>query len=457
MATHESSSAKNPVTGAQLSAEERRRRRRVPIAGMVGTLIELYDFVIYGTAAALVFPVLFFPALGQAGGTVASLATLGVAFVVRPLGGIVFGHFGDRIGRKKILVYALLLMGGATFAVGLLPSAAVIGVAAPILLVLLRALQGLAAGGEWAGAALFVSEHAPAENRARWTMFPQLGGTLAISLANATFLVFSFAMDDETFVAWGWRLPFLSSVLLIAIGLWIRLGMDETPVFTRELQVIGLATASGKKTLPFAEAIRMQGKQILLGAGVGITSFSLQYLANTYLLAYASQELDLSRNFILMIGMFGGLVLSVGVVVGALSADRVGRKRVMIVSNLAGAVWAVIMFQLLSTPSAGGYAFAVLVAMLIAGVNFGPLSAVLTELFATKYRFTATGLAYNLTGVIGGGVIPQIAGPITAAFGAAVFSYILAGISVIALLCVLAVPETKQIDLTDVGSEKAGA
>lgn len=418
-------------------------RRRVAFAGLCGTLIELYDFVIYGTAAALVFPQTFFPALGQAAGTVASLATLGVAFLARPIGGIIFGHFGDRLGRKRTLVASLLMMGVATALVGLLPPAATIGVLAPIFLVILRVAQGIAAGGEWAGAALFVSEHAPVKNRACWTMFPQLGGTLAITLANLTFLATSFSMSNETFVSWGWRIPFVSSALLVAVGLWIRMGLQETPVFRN------ISKEDKKSGLPFVEALSKQWRQILLGAGVGITSFSLQYLSNTYLLAYASQSLHLPRNFILAIGAAGGIFLSIGVVAGSLLSDRIGRKKVLGAAHLVGAFWAVMMFIILSNPSPTAYASAVLVAMVIAGVAFGPLSAVLTELFDTRYRYTATGMSYNLTGVIGGGLVPLTAGPITAAFGAYVYGGALAGLSIIAFLCTLGIRETKNLDLQD--------
>ena len=318
-----------------------------------------------------------------------------------------------------------------------------LSVLAPIFLVILRVAQGIAAGGEWAGAALFVSEHAPVKNRARWTMFPQLGGTLAITLANLTFLATSFSMSNETFVSWGWRIPFVSSALLVAVGLWIRMGLQETPVFRN------ISKEDKKSGLPFVEALSKQWRQILLGAGVGITSFSLQYLSNTYLLAYASQSLHLPRNFILAIGAAGGIFLSIGVVAGSLLSDRIGRKKVLGAAHLVGAFWAVMMFVILSNPSPTAYASAVLVAMVIAGVAFGPLSAVLTELFDTRYRYTATGMSYNLTGVIGGGLVPLTAGPITAAFGAYVYGGALAGLSIIAFLCTLGIRETKNLDLQD--------
>jgi MFS family permease len=418
-------------------------RRRIAIAAMSGTLIELYDFVIYGTAAALVFPKTFFPALGPTAGTVASFATLGVAFILRPLGSVVFGHFGDRLGRKKTLVASLLLMGFATIGVGLLPSAATIGVLAPILLIVLRGLQGLAAGGEWAGAALLVSENAPPGKRGAWTMFPQLGGTVAISLANLTFLIVSLGMSDESFVSWGWRLPFISSILLVAVGLWIRLGIDETPVFKED------QARNGSAKVPFVEAFKHQGGRIFLAAGLGITAFSLQYLSNTYLVSYAANTIDLGRTFVLTIGVFSGIVLSIAVVTSALLSDRIGRKLTIGVANIAGAFWAVLMFLVLEQETRVAYAIAVLVAMFIAGAAFGPMAAILTELFHTRYRYTAAGLSYNLTSIVGGGIVPLIAAPITAAYGVMVFAWCLAGLSVVAAICTFAVPETSKTSLRD--------
>jgi MFS family permease len=246
---------------------------KIALASFMGTAIEFYDFNIYGTAAALVFAYAFFPALGEYAGTVVSFATLGVAFVARPFGAILFGHFGDRLGRKRTLVATMLTMGVATVLVGALPTAGTIGVAAPILLVLLRIGQGLAAGGEWAGAALLTSENAPRERRGFWAMFTNLGGAAANMLALSTFLVTSLVMSDETFVDYGWRFPFLVSAVLVIFGLYVRLKLDDTPVFKRQV------ASSGTSSLPFKEAFRHQWKQILLGAGALLMAFSFGYLA----------------------------------------------------------------------------------------------------------------------------------------------------------------------------------
>ncbi len=254
---------------------------RIAIASFSGTTIEFYDFFIYGTAAALVFAPVFFPALGAAAGTVAAFATFGVAFFFRPLGSILFGHFGDRLGRKRTLVATLLLMGLSTFAIGLLPSAETIGVLAPIVLVVLRALQGLAVGGEWAGAALLTTEYAPAHKRGLYSMFPQLGPGIALALSSLTFLVTTLTLSPEAFREWGWRIPFLISILLVAVGLYIRLKIDETPVFRQ------VESRNEQVRLPFVTALRHQWREVLLAGGTLTMIFAFFYIGSVYLTSYA--------------------------------------------------------------------------------------------------------------------------------------------------------------------------
>ena len=261
--------------------------RRIAFAAFAGTTIEFYDFFIYGTAAALVFGTVFFPALGPAAGTVAAIATFAVAFLARPLGSALFGHLGDRLGRKATLIATLLLMGGSTVAVGLLPGAATIGVAAPILLVILRFAQGLAVGGEWGGAALLAAEYAPAERRGRFTMYPQLGPGAAFALTSATFLIIGLAMKPADLLAWGWRIPFLLSVVLLGIGLYVRLRIEETPVF-REL----VAREQRTRT-PIREALRKELRPILLGGGALSAVFAFGYIGTVYLTSYGTAVLGL--------------------------------------------------------------------------------------------------------------------------------------------------------------------
>ena len=295
---------------------------RIAVASAIGTMCEFYDFNIYGTAAALVFPHIFFPGTGHGGRTAASFATLGVAFVARPFGSILFGHFGDRLGRKKTLIATLLTMGIATLLVGVMPTAAQIGVAAPILVVALRILQGLAAGGEYAGGVLFGAENAPKARRGIWAMFPNLGGGGAIILANITFLLTALFMPEAAFVSWGWRIPFLASIVLVAIGLWIRLKIDETPVFKNEVARAGISK------VPFIEAFRSQPRRILLATGTAIGAvYVLTYIGGAYMTSYGTETLKLARTYVLTVAVVGGVAISLGVVAGALLSDRLGRRR----------------------------------------------------------------------------------------------------------------------------------
>ncbi|MFE5704791.1 MFS transporter [Rhodococcus koreensis] len=421
-----------------------RAKRRVAVAGFSGTLVELYDFIIYGTAAALVFPEIFFPALGTAAGTVASFATFGVAFIARPFGGVLFGHFGDRLGRKTTLVTTLLLMGVATVLVGLVPTAEQIGMAAPICLVLLRIVQGLAAGGEWAGATLFSAEHAPKGKRGFWTMFPQLGATFAFSLANGTFLLAGLGMSDEAFASWGWRIPFILSIVLIAVGLWVRLTIEESPVFKGEI------VRSGASKIPILEAVQHQPREIVLAGGVGLTTFSFFFVTGTYLTNYATGTLELTRTLVLSVGVVGGLILSLGVLIGAPLADRVGRRPVIAGANIAGTLWSLAMFPILDHGSFVTFALVLWVTMLIAGFNYGPLASFIPELFQTRYRYTAAAISYNLGTVIGGAVAPLLAPALTVSYGAFAFGGFLALLCLTATACTLILRETRDTEMDHV-------
>lgn len=421
------------------------KMRKVALASFMGTVIEFYDFGIYATAAALVFAHAFFPALGQQAGTVVSYATLGVAFVARPLGSILFGHFGDRLGRKRTLIYTMSLMGLATVLIGLLPTAATIGAVAPIILVVLRIAQGVAAGGEWAGAALFTSEHAPKERRGFWAMFTNLGGAFANILALGTFLLTGLYMSDETFAAWGWRLPFLISIVLVAVGLYVRLRIEETPVFQAEAQ---RRRADGGG-LPFKEAFTHQWKEILLGAGALVMAFSLGYVGIAFLTNYGTATLHLPRPQVLGAGMFGNLLNCLAIIVGGTLTDRFGRRRVLLVANIVGIPWALALFPVLDTGSIGAFWLGESVTFLIAGVGFGVAGSFLSELFHTRYRYTAAGLSYSLAGVLGGAIPPLIAASLIGTYGSFVFGIFLAVYCLAGLLCTLALRETRHRDLTE--------
>lgn len=414
---------------------------RVATASLVGTTIEFYDFLIYGTAAALVFGPLFFPSLGTGAATVASIATFGVAFVVRPLGAILFGHYGDRLGRKKTLVTTLLIMGGSTFAIGLVPTADSIGAAAPLLLVVLRALQGLALGGEWAGAALLTSEYADHGTRGRYSMFPQLGPGLGVALSSATFLAASALMSPEDFAAWGWRVPFLVSAALIAIGLWVRLNIDETPSFTK------VRDRRQQVRLPFAAAIREQGMQILLGGGMLSMTFGSFYISVVFLTGYAGSApgvgvLGLQRESVLMINILGAVVVSAAVVASAILSDRLGRRRVLLAGTLLGLVAGPVAFAVMEPGSEISFFLALSLLMLVLGIPYGPAAAYLPELFHARYRYTGAGMAYNLAGVLGGALPLVVADPLVDRYGGAGVGWFLSALAVLSTACLLVLRET---------------
>ncbi|MYW96201.1 MHS family MFS transporter [Amycolatopsis rubida] len=434
---------------AVVPARTDRQMRRIALAGFVGTVIEFYDLTLYAVAASLVFAKVFFPALGPAAGTVAAFGTLGVAFVARPIGALIFGHFGDRLGRKRMLVTTLLLMGGATVVVGAMPTAGQIGVAAPILVVLMRIVQGIAAGGELAGAALFSTESAPAAKRGFWTMFTSLGGGFSIVIANATLLAVGAGLSDAQFASFGWRIPFLASALLIGVGLYIRLKIEESPVFEAGAEAEPSRGAKRPK-LPIVEAWRRQPRQMLLVAGISIMQAAFTYLGATYFANVGTAQLGLSRNVVLAAGIAGGLCWSLGVVIGAMTSDRVGRRPVLLAATGAAVVWAVVVFPVLQSASGPGYLALLCATMLIAGLEIGSINVMLSEIFETRHRYTASAFAYNIGLVLGGAVPPLVAGTITASYGAVVFGVFLALLCLISLLSAIGLPETRDRDLLDV-------
>lgn len=418
------------------------KMRKVAFASFMGTVIEYYDFGIYGTAAALVFAHAFFPALGESAGTVVSFATLGVAFVARPVGSIIFGHFGDRIGRKRTLIATMSVMGICTVLMGILPTASAIGVMAPIFLIVLRVGQGIAAGGEWAGAALFTSENAPKERRGFWAMFTNLGGAVANILALATFLLTSLLMTTDQFNNWGWRIPFLLSVVLVAVGLYVRMSLDETPVFKKEL------ANHGASSLPFVDAITTQWRRILLGSGALVFAFAFGYIGITYLINYGTATLELSYGAVLGAGMFGNLINGLSMISAGVISDRIGRRKVLLAASIVGIPWALLLFPILNTESVPGFFIGMSVTFLIAGHGFGIAGSFLSELFETRYRYTAAGLAYSLAGIVGGAIPPIVAASIIGSFGSFSFGLILMAYSIVSLACTLVIHETRGADLT---------
>ncbi|MEJ8281933.1 MFS transporter [Pseudonocardia spirodelae] len=420
--------------------------RRVAAASCAGTTIEFYDFFIYGTAAALVFPKVFFPALGATAGTVASFATFAVAFFARPVGAIVFGHYGDRIGRKRTLISTLLLMGVATVLIGLLPGADTIGVAAPLILVALRFCQGFAVGGEWAGATLLTAEYAPKEKRGLYGVFPQLGPAIAFALSSGTFLATGLIMGDtdEAFLAYGWRIPFLLSILLVGVGLWVRLSIEETPAFRAE-QARAAAAPRPAQKLPFLQVLRDQPREVLLAAGALTMQFAFFYMGTAYLTSYGTnpEGAALSRPVVLSIGIGAAVVFGAVIVVSGMLSDRFGRRTMIRISCAAGVVWALVLFPLLDTGSAAAFALGLTGTMVIFAITYGPVGSYLPELFRARHRYTGAGLGYNLAGVLGGAIPPLLAPGLAATHGSIAIGVMLALTAVLSFVCVSALTETR--------------
>lgn len=415
--------------------------RRVAVASFIGTAIEFYDFYVYGTAAALVLNEAFFPNLSSLNATLASFSTYAVAFAARPIGSLVFGHFGDRIGRKSVLVASLLLMGLSTAFVGLLPGYGTLGVWAPLLLVLLRFLQGVGLGGEWGGAALLAVEHAPRGRRGLFAAFPQLGPSVGFFAATGIFWLLSATMTDDAFRTWGWRIPFLLSFLLVAVGLFVRLRISETPVFARVM------AAQEASRAPALEVFKRHPRELLLGAGGMVVAYGLFYTATTYCLAYGTGTLGIPRNTMLAVSLVACLFLAAGTWLAATRSDAGGRRRLVLAGAGLAVVWGLVLFPLLDTEQPVLIAVALGGALFCMGVVYGPMGAYLPELFGARVRYTGASFAYNLGGVLGGAIAPLVATRLQSAFGSASVGWYVSAMAVVSLLCVLALPETREREL----------
>ncbi|MET0189260.1 MAG: MFS transporter [Pseudonocardia sediminis] len=414
---------------------------RIAVAGFIGTTIEFFDFYAYGIAAALVLNAAFFPNLDPVAGTLAAFSTYAVAFLSRPLGSALFGHWGDRIGRKSMLIASLLTMGLSTALVGALPGYATLGVFAPILLVVLRFAQGIGLGGEWGGAALLAAEHAPPGKRGLYTLFPQLGPAIGFILANGVFLGLSIGMDSATFAAWGWRIPFLASAVLVLVGLLVRLGIAESPVFRR----------ASPSRVPLMGLLRHQPRELLLGSGAMIVQYALFYTATTYCLSYGTSILNIPRTEMLLLTMIAVIFLGLFTAASSLASDRFGRRRVVLAGCVAGIVWGLVMFPLLDTRSPVLIVVALGGALAIMGLSYGPMAAYLPELFDTRHRYSGASMAYSLGGVLGGAVPPLVATALQASLGSIAIGGFISLLAVLSLLCVLALRETRDRDLSVAG------
>ncbi|KUI29780.1 MFS transporter [Mycobacterium sp. GA-2829] len=421
------------ATGA--TAAVRTSPLRVASASFIGTTVEYYDFLIYGTAAALVFPKLFFPEVSAATGLLLSFATFGVGFVARPLGGIVFGHYGDRIGRKRMLVYSLLIMGVATVLMGALPTYAQIGVAAPILLTLLRLAQGFAVGGEWGGATLMAVEHADADRKGLYGAFPQMGAPAGTATATLAFFLVSLLPDDQ-FLAWGWRIPFLASAVLIAIGLAIRLTLAESPDFA------AVQARAAVVRLPIAVAVRRHWRQILLVAGAYLSQGVFAYICVAYLVSYATTVAGIDRTAALLGVCVAAVVAVVMYPVFGRVSDAVGRKPVFLAGVVAMGVSVLPVFALINTGRPGLFLLAV---VLVFGFAMAPAAGVTGSLFSLVFdpdvRYSGVSLGYTLSAVVGSAFAPTIATALYAATHSSnsIAAYMI-GVSVISAVSVCLLP-----------------
>ncbi len=426
-------------------ASQPRTLRKVVFASLIGTTIEWYDFFLYGTAAALVFNRLFFPQAEPLVGALLAFSTYALGFLARPLGGIVFGHYGDRIGRKKLLMASLILMGGATVAIGCLPTYAQVGMAAPILLVILRLLQGFAVGGEWGGAVLLVAEHGDAKRRGFWSSWPQAGVAAGNLLAAGVLAVMAAVQTEDQFLAWGWRIPFILSAILIAIGWWVRTTVDESPVFEAVRQEAKIHRA------PAIEALRTQPRALAIGAGLRLAENICYYVITAFSITYLTEVVGLGRQIALNALLVASAVHFVVIPTFAALSDRIGRRPVYVIGTLGTAIWAFAFFRLLDTGASGAIVAAVVVGLVFHGAMYGPQAAFLSEMFPTRIRYSGVSLAYQATSIVAGSLAPIISIAILRETGSAIgVALYVAAAAVLTLAAALLAPETRGKSLADV-------
>ena len=416
--------------------------RRVIVASLIGTSLEWYDFFVYGTAAALVFNKLFFPGFEPLVGTLLAFATYAVGFVARPLGGVVFGHYGDKLGRKQVLVVTLLLMGVATFAIGLMPTYATIGVWAPVILVALRFIQGIGLGGEWGGAVLMTLESGHSKRRGLNASWPQVGVPIGLLLANGVLSLMGAVTSDTAFQSWGWRVPFLLSGLLVIIGLWIRLTIAESPLF-REVE-----ESHGQARAPIVDVLRRYPMRVLVSVGarvgVDVAFYSFVLFITTYVATYLKLPEGYALNAVLIAAACQVVLIPW---FGALS-DRFGRRPVYLFGTIGAAVWIFVFFAMLDTRSAALIILATVVALFFHAAMYGPQSSFIAEMFPTKVRYSGASMGYQLAGILGGALAPIISVALLDKYDTSVVVSVYVVLTLlVSAVCVLAAPETSRIDL----------
>ena len=413
--------------------------QQVLFASLVGTAVEFFDFYIYATAAVLVFPHLFFPATDPATSTLASLATFGIAFVARPIGSAIFGHFGDRIGRKRTLVLALSTMGVSTFVIGIVPPYQSIGLAAPILLALCRFGQGIGLGGEWGGAVLLAVENAPPSKRALYGMFPQLGAPLGFVLSGGIFLALSHWLTNAQFFAWGWRLPFLASSVLVLLGLYVRLSITETPVFQEA------AKRAVRAHVPMLAVFAHHLRAVAAGVMACLATFTLFYLMTVFALSWGTTALHYDRGTFLILQLIGVLFFALTIPISAWLAER-GRKPVMIAVTLAIAAFGLVLEPMFTAGQTGALAM-MIVGLALMGFTYGPLGTVVSELFPTNVRYTGSSLAFSFAGILGASLAPYVATWLATHYGLRFVGYYLTAVAALSFVGLLMIRETRDYDL----------
>ena len=400
---------------------------KILLGSLVGTTIEFFDFYIYANAAVLVFPALFFPSSNATNAMLQSLATFAIAFFARPLGSALFGHFGDRVGRKATLVAALMTMGLSTVAIGLLPTYASIGIAAPILLTLCRFGQGLGLGGEWGGAVLLATENAPPHKRAWYGMFPQLGAPIGFLMSGGIFLLLSDSLSNEQFFDFGWRIPFLASTLLVLVGLYVRLNITETPAFLESLK------SNKRVKVPAITVFKEHGRHLLLGTFIALATFVLFYLMTVFTLSWATTSLGFSRREFLFIQLFAVLFFGLAIPISALLADRFSRRAVLMSASLAIAAFGLLMAPLFGSGDVVKITMFLCLGLGLMGMTYGPLGTMLSELFPTEVRYTGASLTFNFAGILGASFAPFIATWLAGNYGLSYVGLYLSGAALITL------------------------
>ncbi|MEN8271571.1 MFS transporter [Acinetobacter baumannii] len=418
-------------------------KTRVLFASLVGTTIEFFDFYIYATAAVIIFPHLFFPASSGSAAVLQSLATFAIAFIARPIGAALFGHLGDRIGRKATLVAALLTMGISTVCIGLLPTYAQIGLVAPLLLALCRLGQGLGLGGEWSGAVLLATENAPEGKRAWYGMFPQLGAPIGFILATGSFLLLSAAIPEQAFMQWGWRIPFIASAVLVIVGLYIRLKLHETPAFQKVLD------KQKEVNIPFKEVVTKHTGKLILGTIAAICTFVVFYLTTVFALNWGTTKLGYARGEFLELQLFATLCFAAFIPLSAIFAEKFGRKATSIGVCIAAAIFGLFFSSMLESGNTLIVFLFLCTGLSIMGLTYGPIGTVLSEIFPTSVRYTGSALTFNLAGIFGASFAPLIATKLAETYGLYAVGYYLTAASLLSLIAFLLIRETKNVDVNN--------